>query len=68
MGNYRLISKSIGQDFAQYNKNGEFITVYESARIAEQALHLPNKSGQHILDCARGKLKTAYGFIWKLAS
>ena len=21
MGNYRLISKSIGQDFAQYNKN-----------------------------------------------
>lgn len=53
---------------AQYNKNGEFITVYESARIAEQALHLPNKSGQHILDCARGKLKTAYGFIWKLAS
>ena len=53
---------------AQYNKNGEFITVYESARIAEQALHLPNNSGRHILDCARGKLKTAYGFIWKLAS
>ena len=53
---------------AQYNKNGEFITIYESARIAEKALLLPNKSGQHILDCAKGKLQTAYGFIWKLAS
>lgn len=53
---------------AQYNKNGEFITIYESARIAEKALHLPNNSGTHILKCAKGKLQTAYGFIWKLAS
>lgn len=53
---------------AQYNKNCEFITVYESARIAEKELHLPNNSRTHILECAKGKLKAAYGFIWKLAS
>ena len=64
VGNKNHMSKPV----AQYNKNGEFITVYESARIAEQALHLPNHSSTHILDCAKGKLKTAYGFIWKLAS
>lgn len=64
----RVGSKNpMSKPVAQYNKNGDFITVYESARIAEKTLHLPNHSSTHILKCANGKLKTAYGFIWKLA-
>ena len=54
----RIASKRI----AQYDKEGNFIKVYSSYREAEKAM---GNTQRHIGDCANGKRKSAYGFIWK---
>lgn len=46
----------------QYDINNNLINQYNSATEAGKAL---NKSGNSIADCAAGRQKTAYGFIWK---
>lgn len=46
----------------QYDYKGNLINQYNSAAEAGKAL---NKSGNSIADCAAGRQKTAYGFIWK---
>jgi hypothetical protein len=46
----------------QYDSNNNLINQYNSATEAGKAL---NKNGNSIADCASGRQKTAYGFIWK---
>ena len=50
------------KEVIQYNLDGIEIQTYPSANEAGRIL---NKSGNSIADCASGRQKTAYGFIWK---
>jgi group I intron endonuclease len=46
----------------QYDKNGNFIKVWDSISEASRVLNI---DGSGISACARGKYKTAGGYIWK---
>ena len=46
----------------QYDLNMNIINEYKSANEAGRNI---NKSGNQIADCAAGRQKTAFGFIWK---
>jgi group I intron endonuclease len=46
----------------QYDLQNNLINEYQSAQDAGRCL---NKSGNQIADCAAGRQKTAYGYIWK---
>jgi group I intron endonuclease len=46
----------------QYDLQGNLLNEYQSAQEAGRCL---NKSGNQIADCASGRQKTAYGYIWK---
>jgi group I intron endonuclease len=46
----------------QYDLENNLINEYQSAQEAGRCL---GKSGNSIADCAAGRQKTAYGFIWK---
>jgi hypothetical protein len=50
------------KEIIQYTLNGEKIQTFTSANEAGRIL---NKSGNSIADCASGRQKTAYGYIWK---
>lgn len=47
----------------KYSKDGFFLKDYLSAQDA--AKELGKKSGGDITNCCKGKLKTAYGYIWR---
>ena len=47
----------------QFDKNGIFIKEWNTAEEAARCLRL--SSGSNIRSCCRGKIKTAYGFVWK---
>lgn len=49
----------------QYDLKGKFITSYPSTGIAAKAIGV--KSGSHIGECCRGKIKTYKGYIWRYA-
>lgn len=49
----------------QLKLNGEHIKTYDCVMDAERALKLPRGGGGHISACAKGKLKSAYGFLWR---
>lgn len=49
----------------QYDLQGNLLNEFQSAQEAGRCL---NKSGNQIADCAAGRQKTAYGFVWKYAS
>lgn len=49
----------------QYDLKGNFIASYESIYSATQNLTLDNITYSHISECCQGKLKTAYGFVWR---
>lgn len=57
----------------QFTKTGEYIKTFPSCKEAvEECILLKTCTGQnsggargHISECAAGKRKTAYGFIWK---
>lgn len=44
---------------------GKIILEFSSAAEAERYLNLPKRAGTNIRNCANGKIKTAYGYIWK---
>lgn len=48
----------------QYDLDGNFIRTYDCISEAGQAI---GKNIGHIVACAKGKRKTAYGYIWKYA-
>ncbi len=56
-------SKSNSQKtILQHDLQGNLLNEYQSAQEAGRCL---GKSGNQIADCAAGRQKTAYGFIWK---
>lgn len=48
----------------QYSLQGDFIKEYPSTKEIERELGFDNS---HIGKCCNGKLKTAYGFLWRYA-
>lgn len=50
---------------AMYDSDGKKIEVFESIADAERKLQLPRGSGGHISACAKGKLRSAYGYKWE---
>jgi group I intron endonuclease len=48
----------------QYNKDGTFIKTWSSVKEAE-LYYGKDPDKDNISACARGKQKTAYGFVWK---
>jgi group I intron endonuclease len=48
----------------QYDKLGNLVRTFESANLAEQ-LFTQGKRPCNVSACCRGKLKTAYGYIWR---
>lgn len=57
-----IAKNNLSKRIAQYDKKGNFIKEYSSYREAEKSM---GNTQRHIGDCANGKRKTAYGFIWK---
>lgn len=49
----------------QYTLDGEFVREWESMCEVKREL---GYSDRHISECCKGKLKTAYGFLWKYKS
>lgn len=54
--------KICGKPVIQYTKDGQFVKRWECQIDIEREL---GYGQQNISACCRGKLKTAYGFIWK---
>ncbi len=57
------ISATKSKPVLQFDKQGNFIKEFNSAKEATIAMGKPGKDD--IGRCCRGGLKTAYGFIWK---
>lgn len=49
----------------QYTKDGEVINVWPSAMEVERQLGFAH---ENLAKCCKGKIKSAYGFVWKYAS
>lgn len=60
--NLRNNGKKYGKKVTQYNRNGEFIKEYESISEAARQLNMLNPS---IVNCLKGRAKSAGGYIWK---
>lgn len=58
----RKIAESHAKPVVQFDKDGNFIAEYPSARIASKETGVAN---QGISACCLGKTKTAGGYIWK---
>lgn len=65
MKNPKTIEK-LSKPVYQYDKNGNFIKEYPSAKQA--SIELGVKNANHITFCCTGKRKTAYGYKWKYAN
>lgn len=50
----------------QYDLNNNLLNTFDGCRDAARFLGDENKN-KHISECANGKRKTAYGYIWKYA-
>ena len=53
---------SLSIPILQYSKSGEFIKKWLGALEVERVLGINNS---HIIDCCKGRYKSAYGFIWR---
>ena len=69
---FNIAIKPKGNEVYQYSTNNEFMQSFESTAAAGRWVYEQGKcatlnSGvrSHISDCANGKRKTAYGYIWK---
>jgi len=56
------VAKALSKPVGQYTTNGKLIKVWQSAYEVQRQLGFTQSS---ISAVARGKLKTAYGYIWK---
>ena len=61
-----VMTKGHGQEVEQYDLEGNFIQSFPSFAAAGRFLK-KTRSSQHIQECAIGKRKTAYGYVWKIA-
>lgn len=57
-----ILAKLMGKAVEQYSLTGDFIKEYVSIADAARAM---KKSDSMICNCCRGKIKSAYGFIWR---
>jgi len=62
--NFGTRIEKISKQVNQYDLAGNFIQTFPSMHEIERQLGYNNS---HICNCCNGKLKTAYGFIWKYA-
>lgn len=66
LGYKQLYSDTMKNNFskkvAQYTKNNELVKVWNSTREVEYTFGFRH---ENIASCARGKRKSAYGYIWK---
>lgn len=71
VSSYQVNAKYQGKIVNQYDKQGNFIQSFTSAKAAADALGKTTTTSKgatsHIADVCKGKRKTAYGFIWKYA-
>jgi hypothetical protein len=58
------MAKSRSKPVLQFTKEGYFIKKWESAKEVERELGISNSN---ITACCKGKIKTAYGFVWMYA-
>lgn len=58
------VSKANSIPVLQFTKNGEFIKKWDSMIEAEKELGI---NPGNISKCSKGKIKTAYGFVWLYA-
>ena len=65
-GKYKSGANPDAKKIDMYDLDGDYICTYNCIRDALKELNAPLKSG-HISLCAKGKKKSAYGFIWKYA-
>ena len=56
------MAKAKSKPVAQYTLDGELVKIWQSTMEVQRHLGFPN---QHISAVARGKRKTAYGYVWK---
>jgi len=56
----KAVSKQV--KVKQFTKNGKFIKEFGSCKDAEQSF---GKTSSNISNCCKGRLKTAYGYIWR---
>ena len=49
----------------QYTKDGEYVRTWDSAADASASLVGHRRGQSNICSCANGKLKSAYGFVWR---
>lgn len=56
------VSEKLSKPVLQYEKSGAFVKEWKSMIDVQRNL---NYSQGHISKCCTGKLKSAYGFIWK---
>ena len=60
--NYGTRNERASRKILQYSKSGEFIKEWPSALEVERVLDINNS---HIIQCCKGKRKSAGGFIWR---
>lgn len=66
LGKYTSGANPDAKRIEMYDLDGEYIHTYDCIKDALKELNAPLKSG-HISSCAKGKKKSAYGFMWKYA-
>ena len=58
----QMVSMKLSKPVLQFTKDGEFVAEWKSSSEIKRNLGFAQ---QHISSCCNGKLKSAYGFIWK---
>jgi len=58
----KAVAKALSKPVGQYTTNGKFVKVWQSTREVQRQLGF---SHVNIGRVARGKQKTAYGYVWK---
>ena len=56
------VADSLSKPILQYSKYGEFIKEWPSALEVKRVLGIANS---HIIDCCKGRRKSAGGFVWR---
>lgn len=49
-----------------FSKNGEYIKTFGA--LIEASQYVGAKKSCHIASCCKGKLKSAYGYVWKYST
>ena len=56
------VAKALSRPVGQYTLDGKLVKVWQSTHEVQRQLGFDNS---HISKAVRGKLKTAYGYVWK---